>query len=179
MGYITRRIDRLRKLDAYSRLLSVHDYEYCSAFPEKVDFISIQEWKPNIYNSMLDVKELYPTKPIFNIEYGGYERTIYYIFDGVYEDRIACLERNYLCVFAGTYSTYCWQNSSWYNVVCNISELDEEHRPSLPHYENMVALFEKYNFNSLHPRKYKFTTYCLTNGHNTYIFRVPEKLRSL
>ncbi|NJL30154.1 MAG: DUF4038 domain-containing protein, partial [Phycisphaerales bacterium] len=42
--YINSRIDRVRRLDGHERLLTVHDYDYCSSFPNKVDFISIQDW---------------------------------------------------------------------------------------------------------------------------------------
>ena len=35
--YITERIKRLRKLDAYDRLVTVHDFTYCSTYPEEVD----------------------------------------------------------------------------------------------------------------------------------------------
>ncbi len=82
IGYITRRIDRLRRLDGHGRLLTVHDYKYCSAFPGKVDFISIQEWQPYLYRRMKDIAEEHARKPIFNIEHGGYEKTTYSIFDG-------------------------------------------------------------------------------------------------
>ena len=60
MGYITNRIDRLRDLDGHQRLLSVHDYAYCKAFPETVDFISTQDWVPNLYNAMLEVASNHP-----------------------------------------------------------------------------------------------------------------------
>lgn len=115
MGYISRRIERLRKLDGHKRLLSVHDYQYCDAFPETVDFISIQEWDPYLYDNMLGVKAKHKTKPIFNIEHGGYEKTMHTIFDGAYIDPISCLDRTCQCIFAGSYPTYYWQNSAWYN----------------------------------------------------------------
>ena len=51
MSYISNRIDRLKALDAYNRLVTVHDYGYCAAFPEKVDFISGQNFKTPPYGS--------------------------------------------------------------------------------------------------------------------------------
>jgi hypothetical protein len=44
VNYISQRIERLRRLDAYKRLVTVHDYGYCKKFPQKLDFISVQLW---------------------------------------------------------------------------------------------------------------------------------------
>ena len=44
MEYVHERIRRTRRLDAYKRLLTVHDYAYCAQHPHNVDFISIQTW---------------------------------------------------------------------------------------------------------------------------------------
>ncbi|MEM7014032.1 MAG: hypothetical protein AAF585_21445 [Verrucomicrobiota bacterium] len=83
MSYVTGRIDRLRRLDGHGRLLTVHDYDYCEAFPDKVDFISIQEWQPYLYPRMIEIAKRHPRKSIMNIEHGGYEKTMHTIFDGV------------------------------------------------------------------------------------------------
>jgi len=174
MGYITRRIERLRRLDGHKRLLSVHDYNYCNAFPDKVDFISIQEWEPYLYYRMVEVREKHSGKPIFNIEHGGYEKTTYSIFDGAYTDPVVCLDRNYQCVFAGTYSTYYWQNTSWYNVIFNPSELPVEEQPHFDYYRNMVRFFEQYPYNGLKPRQNAFSPPYLTDGNYTCIFYLGE-----
>lgn len=179
MSYITERINRLRKLDGHQRLLSVHDYAYCSAFPGKVDFISIQNWSPNIYDIMRNVLNKYPNKPIFNIEHGGYEKTMHSIFDGAYTDPIVCLDRNYRCIFAGTYSTYYWQNSSWYEVVYNPFELPDEQQPHFHYYQHLVNLFEEYNFNELQPAQSNFTTFMLTDSKNIYLFYLTEGMISV
>ena len=179
MNYITQRIERLRKLDGHKRLLSVHDYAYCDAFPEKVDFISIQDWRPNIYNIMLDVSKKHAKKPIFNIEHGGYEKTIYSIFDGAYTDRVACLARNYECIFAGTYSTYYWQNTSWYNIIYDPFSLPEDQQPAFHYYKHLKTLFQNCNFNTLQPTQYTFTTYCLTDNERVYMFYIPEEMIAL
>ncbi|MBN2093382.1 DUF4038 domain-containing protein [candidate division KSB1 bacterium] len=177
MGYITRRIDRLRKLDGHERLLSVHDYGYCSAFPEKVDFISIQSWRPNLYNSMQEVARKHPEKPIFNIEHGGYETTMHFIFHGAYSDPITCLDRNYQCVFAGTYSTYYWQNTSWYELVYNPASLPAAMQPNFVWYKYLVDLFQKYDFNRLQPVQYG--TLCLTDHQSVYLFYIPTNMDAL
>ena len=56
-AYIKNRIERLRKINYFDRLVTVHDYKYCSKYPEQVDFISSQNWGHNIYNLMLSVRQ--------------------------------------------------------------------------------------------------------------------------
>ncbi len=176
MSYITDRIERLRRLDGYKRLVSVHDYTYCNAFPGEVDFISIQEWRPNLYSEMLNTYKKHSNKPVFNIEHGGYEKTMHSIFDGQYRDPLVCLDRNYQCIFAGTYSTYYWQNTSWYNVITDPFSLPKEQRPAFNYYQYLAKLFEDYNFNHLYPEQYTFTPYALTNKKDTYLFYIPQGL---
>jgi len=172
MGYITRRIDRLRKLDANRRLLTVHDYNYCDAHPEKVDFISIQEWEPYLYYRMVEVCKRHHSQPVFNIEHGGYEKTTYSIFDGAYTDPVTCLDRTYQCVFAGVYSTYYWQNTSWYNVITEPFKLPPAEQPHFHYYKHLVSLFGKYPYNTLSPRQNAFSLPYLTNGDDLYLFYV-------
>lgn len=170
--YITERIDRLRKIDGHKRLVTVHDYQYCDQFPGKVDIISKQDWNIDIYQSMSNALEKHAFKPVFNIEHGGYEKSMYSIFDGAYNDPIVCLSRNYECVFAGTYSTYYWQNTSWYNVVYDPMSLEKSNRPHFIYYKHLYNLFNQFNFNELKPRK--FSTYTLTNEKDLYLFYLKE-----
>ncbi len=179
MGYISRRIERLRRLDGHGRLLSVHDYNYCDAYPDKVDFISIQEWEPYLYYRMRQVREKHVNKPIFNIEHGGYEKTTYSIFDGAYTDPVTCLDRNYQCVFAGVYSTYYWQNTSWYNVITEPFSLLENEQPHFQYYRNLMKLFEEFNYNELYPLQPAFSAPCLTNGTDTYLYYLPDYRRGI
>jgi hypothetical protein len=176
MSYVTRRIERLRRLDGHDRLVSVHDYNYCAAFPDKVDFISIQEWRPNLYNSMLEVRDRHPEKPIFNIEHGGYEKTMHSIFDGAYNDPLTSLDRNYQCAFSGTYSTYYWQNSSWYEVVYEPFSLPEENQPNFDYYKHFVTLFEAYPFAQLKPYQRTFTPMTLTDHKSVYLYYVGRDM---
>ena len=176
MGYITERIDRLRKLDGHGRLLSVHDYAYCQAYPNKVDFISIQEWRPNLYSTMLEVRKRHPKQPVFNIEHGGYEKTMHHIFKGAYEDPLACIDRNYQCVFAGTYSTYYWQNTSWYEVVYEPFELKQEDRPNFHYYRNLNKLFSDYDYSKLKPHQSTFTPMTLTDHESVYMYYVSRDM---
>ena len=76
------RIGRTRQLDAYNRMVSVHDYGFCSKHRDIVDFISTQNWKLSLYDHMLDVYKEFPDKQVFNIEHGGYEKSPYNVFPG-------------------------------------------------------------------------------------------------
>ncbi len=176
VSYIKRRVERLRKLDGHGRLVTVHDYLYCSTHPETVDFISVQDWRPNIHSVMWDTLKRYPRHPVFNIEHGGYERTDYRVFDGSYIDPIECLRRNYLCVFAGVYSTYYWQNSSWYNVITDLSSLPEDKQPRFDLYKHLAQLFSDYNFHELEPAQFAWLSYVLTNHEDTYLLYVPDDM---
>ena len=185
--YISERIRRIRELDAYDRLVTVHDYEYCSREPEKVDFISIQSWRSNLYSLMLQAWDRHGDKPVMNIEHGGYEEGPYDSFVGNYTSAETCLIRNYECVFAGVYPSYYWQNAAWNIVVYD--PLDEKHdfpAPRFAYYKHMEDLFSRFNYNSLFPTIPKLTTndrkglenlstsgYPLTNGEDLYLFLVP------
>ena len=175
LGYITRRIDRLREIDAHGRLVTVHDYDYCDAFPDKVDFISIQEWAPGLHARMMRVAADHPEKPVFNIEHGAYERTMpYSVFDGAYTDALVSLDRFYQCVFAGTYATHYWQNAAWYNVIPDPSTLPEQRRPRLDYYKHLAGLFDRYDFNALRPEQGPFAPPLLTDGESIWMFYLSD-----
>lgn len=175
MAYVHERIRRARRLDAYERLLTVHDYAYCSQHPHNVDFISIQTWCSELYRQMLAVRGDHAGKPVFNIEHGGYERSPYVIFPGDYDDPDVCLERNYQCVFAGTYSTYYWQATSWNVVIADALGLPEDERPKFAYYRHLADLFAKYNFATLSPVRRSSSGLCLTNGDDLYLILVPKE----
>ncbi len=176
MNYINDRISRVRKLDAYKRLLTVHDYRYCENYPDKVDFISIQYWGTDLYGRMLSLEEQYKGKPVFNIEHGGYERGLYDVFDGDYTDPKPCLERNYLCAFAGTYSTYYWQNTAWYVVIPDPMSLPVRFRPHFKSYRFFTGFMSKYDFKNLVPEPgVSSSGLCLEDTADaTFLFFVPE-----
>ncbi|RPH98156.1 MAG: DUF4038 domain-containing protein [Calditrichaeota bacterium] len=174
MNYIIDRIDRLRRLDSHKRLVTVHDYTFCRHYPDKVDFVSIQEWRPNLYDEMRRVAERHPDKPVFNVEHGGYEKTMHSIFNGAYTDADVLLERTYLCYFAGAYSTYYWQNSSWYELVYDPFSLAPEHQPHLNYYKILMDFFSRYNYNDLVPIQFYYSPYCLTDEKNTFLYLLPR-----
>jgi hypothetical protein len=185
--YINERIGRARKLDAYKRLVTVHDYEYCSREPDKVDFISIQNWRADLYSYSLEAYLKHSGKPVMNIEHGGYEEGPYLSFQGNYVNPEICLMRNYECIFAGLYSTYYWQNTSWNIVIYD--PFNPRHafkKPRFDYYKYCQDLFSRYDFNTLLPSRQKLTTnsrigpdnyssggYCLTNGKDLYLYLVP------
>lgn len=187
ISYINERIARIRKIDAFQRLITVHDYEYCSREADQVDFISIQNWRSDLYSMSLEAYLRHGDKPVMNIEHGGYEEGPYLSFEGNYINAETCLIRNYECVFAGVYSTYYWQNTSWNIVVYD--PLDEKHsfkKPRFDYYKHLHELFTRYNFNTLSPAKPKLTTnsrigndnlasssYPLTDGNGLYMYLVP------
>jgi hypothetical protein len=185
--YINERIHRIRQNDAYKRLVTVHDYEYCSREPDKVDFISIQNWRSDLSSLSLAAYNKHADKPVMNIEHGGYEEGPFLSFEGNYVNAEACLVRNYECIFSGVYSTYYWQNAAWNIVIYD--PFDPKHifqKPRFDYYKHLQNLFIKYDFNSLYPSTPKFTTngrvgednmtssgYPLSNGKDLYLYFVP------
>ena len=177
MNYVTDRIQRVRNLDAYKRLLTVHDYRYCERYPDQVDFISIQYWGTDLYEKMLAIGEKHNGEPIFNIEHGGYEKGAYEVFNGDYTDPVSCLWRNYLCAFAGTYSTYYWQNTAWYLIIPAPMHLPIGERPHFNYYKYFIQFFKNHHFENLQPVKNVSSSgWCLEDKTNkTILFLMPPE----
>ncbi|UZO82290.1 DUF4038 domain-containing protein [Aquimarina sp. ERC-38] len=175
--YVHGRIDRIRKQDAYNRLLSVHDFKYCSRYPEKVDFISIQNWSHNIYDKMMEVKKRFKDKPVFNIEHGGYEESPYVVFTGDYTNPEICLRRNYMCLFAGVYTTYYWQGTSWNVIIYNPFEQPVDFiKPRFDYFKPMKKLFSQFEFNTLKPTPAKNgSAYNLTDDKGTVLLYIHKE----
>lgn len=176
--YISERIERTRKIDSYDRLVSVHDYGFCRNHPKKVDFISTQNWSHTLYQQMLAVRKQFPNKPVFNIEHGGYEEAPYKVFPGVYTNAESCLRRNYMCLFAGVYSTYYWQGSSWNVLIHNPFEQPEGvYKPHFEYFSNMRKLFDALPFEKfISDSKNNLSGYNLTNKEDGIVlFFVPKE----
>ena len=174
--YIHDRIKRLRGLDSYERLITVHDYSYCRRFNEKIDFISVQLWGSELYGVMRKVVSDMPGKPILNIEHGGYEEGPYVVFEGNYVSPEVCLERAWQCVFAGTYPTHYWQGAAWNVIIPNLESLDPEARPRFDYYRNMSAFVEKYQIASLTAGDKKSASgFCLHDEESLFLFYVPKE----
>ncbi|WP_343328531.1 DUF5060 domain-containing protein [Polaribacter staleyi] len=176
-AYIHGRIERLRKNDAFKRLVSVHDFKYCSRFPEKVDFISTQNWSHNIYDKMLDARNKFKGKPIFNIEHGGYEESPYKVFTGDYTNAEICLRRNYMCLFAGVYSTYYWQGASWNAIIYNPFEQSADFiKPKFEYFKHMKKLFSLFDFSKMKPTPWKNgSAYNLTDENETVLLYIHKE----
>lgn len=174
--YILERIKRIRKLDVYKRLLTVHEYDFCIKNPESVDIISAQNWSATIYHDMLKVREAFPNKPIFNIEHGGYAESPFEVFPGDYISPEICLRRNYLINFSGTYSTYYWQGTSWYVMIPDANNMPNNLlKPKYEYYKHFVSFFEKYPFQDFSPdTKSNNSGYTLTNNKGVFLMYLPK-----
>lgn len=174
--YIHDRIKRLRELDNYQRLITVHDYSYNRRFTDRVDFISVQLWGSELYSIMRKVVQDMPGKPILNIEHGGYERGPYVVFEGNYTSPEVCLERSWQCVFAGTYPSHYWQGAAWNVIIPDIEAMKPEERPRFDYYRHMNDFVEKYDIGSLKAGDKKSASgFCLHDGDNLMIFYVPKE----
>jgi hypothetical protein len=128
-------------------------------------------------------------KPVMYIEHGGYAEWPYHSFQGNYVIPEACLVRNYECIFAGLYSSYYLQNTSWNIVIWDA--LNPKHKfdkPRYDYYKHLQDFFTRYDFNTLLPYKPKLTTnsrlgfdnfassgYPLTNGKDLFLYLVPAE----
>ncbi len=175
-SYITRRIERLRALDAHNRLVTVHDYGYCHRFPESVDFISVQNWQSETWHIMRKIREDHPNMAIFNIEHGGYETGPYHVFGGNYYRPDVNLERAYHIVFAGAYPTHYWQNTAWSVVIHDIENLPTDQRPKLSYYRHLADFARKYDITRLTPDIGKANSgFCLSNKKDLFVYLVPKE----
>lgn len=175
--YISERIERTRRIDSYGRLVSVHDYGFCRNHPDEVDFISMQNWKHTLYQHMLEAQKEFPNKPIFNIEHGGYEESPYVVFPGAYTDAETCLRRNYMCLFAGGYTTYYWQGASWNVLIHNpFEQPDDFIKPHFEYFTYMRELFETVGFeNCVANMRYNSSGYNLTNAKDGIVLMYTPK----
>lgn len=169
--YINDRIDRARNADKFNRLLSVHDFKFCTNNADKVDFISTQDWSDNIYNKMLEAKNKFKSKPVYNIEHGGYEESPYTVFTGDYVNAEHCLRRNYMCLFAGVFTTYYWQGASWNAVIYNPYDQPTDFiKPKFEYFKHMQSLFTKFDFSKMKPTYWKNGSgYNLTDNNETVL----------
>ena len=174
--YINERISRIKKLDAYKRLITVHDFGFCKRNKSKVDFISHQCWRLPIYDDMLRNYKEFTDKPVMNIEHGGYEGCDYEVFCGNYINAEYCLRRNYECLFAGVYSTYYWQGCSWNVIVYDWMNKKTGYRPKMEYYKIMQNFFDDYKYEYFYPQpEYNNSGYCMTDGKGTYLFYLPKE----
>lgn len=152
VGYIDGRIDRLRRRDAFGRLVTVHDYSYCSKRPGKVDFISVQSWAAGLHHAMRAVRDRHSSKPVLNVENGCYAPGPYLVFyNGDYRDAEVCLVRSYETLFAGVYTSYYWQDMAWNVIVHDFADLPAGQGPRLEYHRHLAGLQKRYALDRLTP----------------------------
>ncbi len=176
-NYVSERIERLRKLDSYDRMVTVHDIGYCNRNSDKVDMSSSQNWKLLVNHEMQNSRQRNKNKPLLNVEHGGYEECDYEVFCGNYINAEYCLRRNYESVFAGTYTTYYWQGCSW-NVLIDDFDTSTKvtYRPKMEYFKYMSELFTKYPYHTFKADpKNSNSGFCMTNGEGTYLFYMPKE----
>jgi hypothetical protein len=175
-AYALERIDRIRRLDAYGRLVTVHDYGFCKRNAAAVDFISIQLWKATLYSDMLAIYRTFE-KPVLNIEHGGYEESPYVVWPGDYVDAAICLRRNYLCYFAGTYATYYWQGAAWNAVIHDpFAQPEDFSKPKFEYYRHLLQFLTDIEYDRFRPCPERNASgYCLKSDDGRYLFYLPRE----
>ena len=174
--YIIERIDRVKKLDSYKRLVTVHDAGFCTRNKNAVDFFSRQDWKLQTYDEMLKSYKAYPNKPVFNIEHGGYEKSDFHVFCGNYDNAEMCLRRNYESLFAGVYSTYYWQGCSWNVIIYDWdTNPNVKYRPKFEYFKHLTDFFTKYPYHKYKPMpEHNNSAYCMGDNNGNYLFYLQK-----
>lgn len=176
-NFVSERIDRVRRLDGYDRMVTVHDIGYCNRNSDKVDMASNQNWKLLVNHEMNNFRAKYKAKPILNVEHGGYEECDYDVFCGNYVNAEYCLRRNYESVFAGAYTTYYWQGCSW-NVLIDDYDTSTKvkYRPKMEYFKYMSELFTKYPYHTFKANSANSNSgFCMTNDEGTYLIYMPKE----
>ncbi len=177
IDFITSKIARLKELDAYGRLVTVHDFAYCSRNPDKVDIISVQNWNTDLYSRMKAIVARFPDRVVFNIENGSYEDGPYEVVNCDYSDPVVVLERAYAAVFAGVYPSYYWQGTAWNVIVHNPYALPKEQQPAFRYYKHMTGFFARHDYNQLATFERELSSgLCLaTEAKDKFVFLIPKE----
>lgn len=163
----------VRALDPFKTLLTVHDDTFCRNNPETINLHSIQCWDYGIHDIMLNIYYTAAANPILNVEHGGYERGIYDVFMGSYDDPYICLERNYIIAFAGAYTTYYWENTAWNIVIWNRNDLLPAVQPKYHYYKNFYNYLRYMNYEKAYPVKaYSPCQMCMDDGKYYYYLKL-------
>jgi hypothetical protein len=79
-------------------------------------------------------------------------------------------------VFGGAYSTYYWQNASWYEVLYEPFDLPESQQPNFHYYQNLVKLFSDNDFSKLQTYQLAFTPMTLTDHKTVCMYYVTQNM---
>jgi hypothetical protein len=161
--YIFDRLTRLRAMDAYNRLTTIHDDDRVTFDPqwnEVIDFVTDQNHS-RFYDTILR-QRAYGLGPVFNAEY-GYEHGPEGLDDrtyGVAQPPLEVLMRTYEVLMAGGYPAYYYTNHAW-----DIIEWDEM-PAGLPAYGHLYRFFNSFPWYALDPQPDygRDGLYCLTDG---------------
>ena len=170
IGYITRRIDRLRQLDGHQRLVTVHDYDYCNAHPDKVDFISIQEWDPYLYDRMVEVSKPIPTSRSSISSMAATRKRPIPFLTARTRIRLRVLTARTSASSPARMRPTTGRILAWYNVISEPFALPEQQQPHFSYYKNLTALFGEYDFNDLRASQHTFSPPMLSNGEDVFLF---------
>lgn len=146
--YIARRLARIKSLDAYSHLVTIHD-DKCFSFHDHtaplIDFVTDQNhW--DLYHTILHQHTLRQV-PIINEEF-GYEQAPGVETDATWgwdQSPLEVVERAYEVVMAGGYPTHYYTNHAW-----DIVKWDEMPQ-ALPAYRQMRQFFTSFDWVRFEP----------------------------
>lgn len=170
---IKKKCNIARELDPFGTMLTVHDDMFCKQNPYVINMHSIQCWDYGIHEIMLEIYNNAKPNPLLNIEHGGYERGVYDVFMGSYDDPYICLERNYIIAFAGAYTSYYWQNAAWSIVIWNYQELLPSVRPNYHYYRNLYNYMEYMNYENAYPAPaHSPCQMCMDDGNYYYYLKL-------
>lgn len=170
--FLNDRINRIRTLDPRQHLVTLHDFIYAESpfLAANLDYISIQEWSPNIAEKTKELVKLHPQKPIHNIENGCYETTTHRIFSGAYNNSETCLDRNYQIYFNGAFTTHYWQNTSWFELNYEPQKLPQDKQPKMQWHKIFKDFIDAYPLTNWKPHQFHFSTWSLINDQKDIIF---------
>jgi len=176
--YMTERIERVKKKDAFKRLVTIHDFK--KGDNSTVDFVSYQGGRSTLYTKMIAEYNLH-NKPVVNIENGGYSESSYAVFPCDYIIQEECLKRNYLCYFAGVYTNYYWQALAWNVMIYNpFQQSDEFIKPKFEYYKHLEKFFSKYPYQNFYPQpELNRSGFCLKSDEDIYLFYMPKEAYQL
>lgn len=173
--FINDRINIIRDLDPNKHLVTLHDFIYAESpyLAANLDYISIQEWAPDIAKKTEDLNKLHPLMPVHNIENGCYETTTHRIFSGAFNTAEACLDRNYQIYFNGAFTTHYWQNTSWFELNYEPNKLPKDKQPNMGYQKIFRDFIDAYPLKNWKPQRFTFATWALVNENKDILFYLP------
>ncbi|NQT85091.1 DUF5060 domain-containing protein [bacterium] len=161
-------IKATKKLDAYDRLVTVHDdnRNYDNGNYNICDFRSDQQHSK--WGETILAQRKARTWPVVNIEY-GYERGVDKLPTyGVMQDWQEVLRRTYEVICAGGYPNYYYSNTSWGLIKW------EPQPPGWKRYRILKDFFDGVNYWQMAPKGRANGTWVLANEGKEYVIFAPK-----